>query len=616
MTSRDTFHQSIDQLSSRRLILFGGKGGVGKTTVAAAAALHLASRRKVVLFSSDPASNLEDLFVHPVERLTVESVDAAGLYSQFLDAHRELFVEAGDRGTYLDREEFARLMELSIPGVDELMAWLRTADLVAAHPASIIVADTAPTGHTLRMLSSGAWFSSFTSALDDMQQKHRDMVLQLMRRRAADFVDEQLDALERRFAAARELFSDADRTAFVPVALAEPLVLEQTLRLVTAMHGLAIDVPFVVLNRAAVDDCGRCVIRRKAEATASSMFASALVIFPNLCRAIASIDDLRESPRSDPDDDDGAIDSKPLASVTRLLFVAGKGGVGKTTISSSIALQLAAQGKRTVAISIDPAHSLPFLLRSDDSALSDTRLRVEAVDSKNEWRRLREKLDEEVSAAFRSLTSSNLSLPHDEAVMRQLLDVGPPGADEIFAIARIDDLISDESVDHIIVDTAPTGHFLRLLELPETAGAWVRELMRILLRYRELVSTAKLGEELLKASRALNRVARSLTDGTSSVLLVTRAEPTVVRETLRLWHSLNDRGLAIAGVVVNARTRATECPCEQTTRSGETKFLMPMVEMATASAIPLVSIDRREEPPSTVEDLRGLVPMEETRSNG
>jgi arsenite/tail-anchored protein-transporting ATPase len=611
VTSRDAFHRSIDRLSSRRLILVGGKGGAGKTTISATAALHLAKDRDVVLFSSDPASNLDDLFDHPVDRVRLESLDAARLYSEFLGAYRDLFVEAGDRGTYLDREEFGRLFELALPGVDELMAWLRIADLVAENPSSIVIADTAPTGHTLRMLSSGSYFQGFVAALDDMQQKHRDMVLQLMRRRATDSVDEMLAALEKRFGEARELLSDETRTAFLPVTLPEPLVIEQTRRLITAVRTLAIDVPFAILNRAAGDPCDRCREQRNIEAFAASEMGIEIVAFPRLCKLIGSIDDLDELQPSDPPAGDAAIEHGRFAMPTRMLFVAGKGGVGKTSITSSIALQLAARGKRTVAISVDPAHSLPLLLEGDDDLLA-----VEAVDSKSEWLRLREKLDDEISAAFRSLTPSNLSLPHDEAVMRQLLDVGPPGADEIFAIARLDDLLRDAAIDHILVDTAPTGHFLRLLELPKTAGEWVRELMRILLRYRELVSTAKLGEELLKASRALGRVAASLTDGTSSVLLVTRAEPTVIGETLRLWNSLKARSIEVAAVVINAMTPASGCPCDDKLRKQEIETSEALSEMTRQERVPLIAIERRDPPPSATEDLRALVPMEETRSDG
>ncbi|HEY0787564.1 MAG TPA: ArsA-related P-loop ATPase, partial [Thermoanaerobaculia bacterium] len=130
---------AFDRLAARRILLFGGKGGVGKTTLASLAAMHLARSRKVILFSTDPASNLGDLFTgssffvlrssrldvspHPGPgagrtNLVVRTLDADALWKAFLDAHLDSFVELGDRGTYLDRDEIRSLFRLSIPGID------------------------------------------------------------------------------------------------------------------------------------------------------------------------------------------------------------------------------------------------------------------------------------------------------------------------------------------------------------------------------------------------------------------------------------------------------------------------------------------------------------------
>src|SRR5688572_4192067 len=110
-------HQSsildaLHSLSSRHILLFGGKGGVGKTTLSCAAALRIAESRKTILFTTDPASNLGDIFADkPPNQLTLETLDAEGLWSQFLKENVENLVEIGDRGTYLDREEVRRFFE-------------------------------------------------------------------------------------------------------------------------------------------------------------------------------------------------------------------------------------------------------------------------------------------------------------------------------------------------------------------------------------------------------------------------------------------------------------------------------------------------------------------------
>src|SRR5687768_3066926 len=197
--------RELDELASRRVVLFGGKGGVGKTTISAAAALHYAKSREVILFTTDPASNLADLALP----LRIESLDADKLYAKFLGTHLESFLEIGDRGTYLDREELRRLFELSLPGVDELMAWMHIGELIEENPETLIVVDTAPTGHTLRMLSSSDHFRQLALALDAMQEKHRAMVRQFTRRDVRDALDAFIDDFDARGKRRRELLTDS-----------------------------------------------------------------------------------------------------------------------------------------------------------------------------------------------------------------------------------------------------------------------------------------------------------------------------------------------------------------------------------------------------------------------
>lgn len=279
--------RELDELASRRVVLFGGKGGVGKTTISAAAALHYSESRPVILFTTDPASNLSDLDLP----LRVESLDANALYAKFLGAHLEPFLEIGDRGTYLEREELRRLFELAMPGVDELMAWMHIGELAEENPEALIVVDTAPTGHTLRMLSASSHFAQLASALDAMQEKHRAMVYQFTRRETRDAIDAFIDDFDARAKRRRELLTDPKRAAFVPVTLSEPWVVEQTLRLIEEIE---IDVPFVMLNRAVLDiDCNRCRIRASRDAEARGKFER-VVDAPRSCVPLDSADRLTQ----------------------------------------------------------------------------------------------------------------------------------------------------------------------------------------------------------------------------------------------------------------------------------------------------------------------------------
>ncbi|HET7436953.1 MAG TPA: ArsA-related P-loop ATPase, partial [Thermoanaerobaculia bacterium] len=276
---------ALDSLAGRRVIFFGGKGGVGKTTLAATAALHYAQTRRVILFTTDPASNLSDL---PLSGLTLEAVDAPALYTRFLGEHLENFLTIADRGTYLDREELRRFFELSLPGIDELMAWMRIGELAEEHADAIVVVDTAPTGHTLRMLGAAEHFAQLADALDAMEEKHRGMVRQFTRRDVRDAVDAFIDDFDARAKRRRALLTDARQAAFVPVMLSEPWVVEQTVRLVAEVREDGLDVPFVVLNRAVTKpDCARDEQRMQRDSEARARFER-VVDFPRSCEPLWS----------------------------------------------------------------------------------------------------------------------------------------------------------------------------------------------------------------------------------------------------------------------------------------------------------------------------------------
>lgn len=278
---------AFDSLASRRIILFGGKGGVGKTTMSALAALQLAKTRRVILFTTDPASNLADLFATEAgENLTIEALHAEDLYARFLDRNLTAFLELGDRGTYLDREELRRFFELALPGVDELMAWSRIGELAESNGDAVIVVDTAPTGHTLRMLSGGAHFEQLVRALETMQAKHRSIVRQLTRREASDAMDDFLARFEGEAERRRALLQAG---AFVPVTLSEPWVVEQTRRLIGEV---GISVPYVILNRTApACDCARCRERAVRDEEARREFVN-VVDAPRSCAPLDSVDRL------------------------------------------------------------------------------------------------------------------------------------------------------------------------------------------------------------------------------------------------------------------------------------------------------------------------------------
>jgi arsenite/tail-anchored protein-transporting ATPase len=274
----------------------------------------------------------------------------------------------------------------------------------------------------------------------------------------------------------------------------------------------------------------------------------------------------------------------------RILVFAGKGGVGKTTCSASVALQLAAREPVTL-LSVDPAHSVRDVFAN---RTPPPNLTVETIDTRAKWRRFRDTLGEQIDRAI-----GGVSIAYDSEAMRKLIEVAPPGADELFAITHLADLIAEGK--RVVVDTAPTGHFLRLIDLPKTAGAWVHEFMRILLRYRELIPAGTLGEELLRASRALHSVEETLKSERCRIVVVTRPERIVVAETQRLLGELDARGMRAGNVIVNYVTPETDCPCDQSMRGYELEAIRPLGDVIT--------IERRDEPPVTLDELATLVTL-------
>jgi len=161
------------QQTSLKLILFGGKGGVGKTTCAAAAALALSRQfpdEKFLLISMDPAHSLNDVLAgsSAPSNLDVEEIDARRCLAEFKKANACHLARIVRDGTFLDDQDTGQLMDLSMPGLDEIMAFNEIARMVEQSAYRCIVADTAPTGHTLRFLELPRVLHDWVGVLDAM----------------------------------------------------------------------------------------------------------------------------------------------------------------------------------------------------------------------------------------------------------------------------------------------------------------------------------------------------------------------------------------------------------------------------------------------------------------
>ncbi|HEY3365254.1 MAG TPA: ArsA family ATPase [Symbiobacteriaceae bacterium] len=262
-----------------RLLMFTGKGGVGKTTCAAAAAIRLAGEgRDTLLFSTDPAHSVSDSLganvgpliraVGGVPHLWALEIDAAAALDvfrrQFGDDLRDLILTA----TYLDDEDAESLLELQLPGLDEIMGLYQIFDLLAATPPRFhhLVWDSAPTGHTLRLLELPAVMDGWVRALAGITWKYRDLVLPRLTAVAREPDEsDMLLALKRTIRQFTSVLRDPARSRLIPVTTAEPMAGAETLRLVARLTALKIPLRFAVINglHPPGGRCAFCTARHK-----------------------------------------------------------------------------------------------------------------------------------------------------------------------------------------------------------------------------------------------------------------------------------------------------------------------------------------------------------------
>jgi arsenite-transporting ATPase len=248
------------------------------------------------------------------------------------------------------------------------------------------------------------------------------------------------------------------------------------------------------------------------------------------------------------------------AQIKRIVIFGGKGGVGKTTTAASYALAAAkADRKRKLLIfSTDPAHSL-----SDSFAEQIGELKKGVAGNKNldgmeidpgKWfEELKQRYRSWTDDLFASLSGrSGMEIQFDREAMRELVELTPPGIDEIAALGKISELLDENSYDSIVLDTAPTGHLLRFLELPEVALSWIRTFMKLLLKYQNVVRANEVAEELVALSKSIKRVLALLTDPELCEFVgVAIPERMSLEETIDLAKSLDKLKVLLRKIVIN-----------------------------------------------------------------
>ncbi len=262
--------------SSFQFLLFGGKGGVGKTTMAAATALDLAQENKVLLFTTDPAPSLADSFGQAVGSEPTAIVGARNLFAMELDAgqvleefkkeHGREILTILQQGTYLEDQETEALFRLDFPGMDEVMSLKKIIDFMERSDYERYIVDTAPTGHTLRLLMLPDLLDGWIKLLARLRWKYHTISRQFARAERIEEADAFLLEMKKTVSKVRALLQNSEKTEFVVVTIAEKMAISETEDILRGLQRLHIPCRHMIINNIFPrEDGGFAEIRRKTQ---------------------------------------------------------------------------------------------------------------------------------------------------------------------------------------------------------------------------------------------------------------------------------------------------------------------------------------------------------------
>ncbi len=525
-----------------RFLFFTGKGGVGKTSIACAAAIRLADAgRKVLLVSTDPASNVGQVFGIAIGNRITEMPSVPGLAALEIDpqaaaqAYRDRIV-GPVRGLLPEtvvkgiEEQLSGACTTEIAAFDEFTALLTDSPLTVG--CDHIVFDTAPTGHTIRLLQlPGAWSGFLEAGKGDASCLGPLAGLEKQREQ---------------YKAAVDALADARRTRLILVARAQQATLSEVARTHAELAVIGLSQQYLVINgilpwsETAHDPLAVAIHER--EQAALQNIPAVLQTLP--CDRVmlkpfnmVGLTALRQLFDDTPATTEVAIDSpveldEPGLSELvdeiandehGLIMLMGKGGVGKTTLAAAIAVALARRGLPVHLTTSDPAAHLK-------ETLNDTldNLVVSRIDPQQETERYRQHILETKGAKLDQ---------QGRALLEE--DLRSPCTEEIAVFQAFSAIIRESGSKFVVMDTAPTGHTLLLLD---ATGAYHREISR------QMDTTG------LNYTTPLMRLQdQKLT----KVLIVTLAETTPVLEAANLQADLKRAGIAAWAWIINNSVAAS-----------------------------------------------------------
>ena len=559
---------NLSDIQLTKYLFFTGKGGVGKTSIACATAVGLADLgKKILLISTDPASNLQDVFGQELNGHGTDISEVPGLVVVNLDPEKA----AAEYRESVISPYRGKLPESVIRNMEEQLSGSCTVEIAAFNEFSDfitdeakqreydhIIFDTAPTGHTLRMLQLPSAWSTFIS-----ESTHGASCLG------------QLSGLEERkgiYKQAVSTLSDEKVTSLVLVARPDLAPLKEAARSSHELNLLGIKNQILIINGVLQhSDDNDNVTRLLSERQNSALYnipeelkGYPMYSVPLRSYNLSNIENIRKMLSSDNIILEG--DYKPLegeknlddlvddlfSSGKRVIFTMGKGGVGKTTVATNIALKLKERGAKVHLTTTDPANHLNY----------DLAIKAEIDISKIDEAEVLEAYKNEVRAKARENKMTAEDMEYIEEDLRS------PCTQEIAVFKAFADIVEKADTEIVVIDTAPTGHTLLLLDATQS--------------YHKEVERTQ-GEI---TGAVANLLPRLRNPKETEVVIVTLPETTPVFEAERLQQDLHRAGIENKWWAINSCLSLvdTQNPFLKAKAQGELSWIDRVKELSNNNA--------------------------------